>query len=79
MKLQFSQDTNVELSSENEQNSGTEEEKQDSSSCSEHLEAPTTSKKQRNEPAAQLVTSAKLDTRKTWYAKMIWEGWSFPS
>jgi len=43
MKLQVSQDTNVELSSEDEMNSDTEEENQDSSS-SEDLEATTTSK-----------------------------------
>jgi len=42
MKLQVSQDTNVELRSENEKNSDTEEENQDSSS-SEDLEATTTS------------------------------------
>ena|SRR6218665_2115805 len=49
MKLQVSQDTNVELSSEDEKDSDTEEENQDSSS-SEDLEATTASKMQRTDP-----------------------------
>jgi len=65
IKLKVSQDTNVELSSEEEEEScGTEEEKQDSSSAYEDLDAPTTSKRQRTDSAVQLVTSAKLSTRK---------------
>ena len=49
MKLQVNQDTDVELSSEDEKNSDTEEENQDCSSF-EDLEATTTSKMQRTEP-----------------------------
>ena len=49
MKLQVSQDTNVELTSEDEKNSDTEEENQDSIS-SEDLEATRTSTMQRTEP-----------------------------
>ena len=60
------QDSNVELSSEEEESYGTEEEKQDSSSGTgyEDFDAPTTSTRQRTDSAVQLVTSAKLSTKK---------------
>ena len=60
------QDSNVELSSEEEESYGTEEEKQDSSSGTgyEDFDAPTTSTRQRTDCAVQLVTSAKLSTKK---------------
>src|SRR6218665_2382053 len=77
MKLQVRQNKNCELSSKNEKNSGTLEENQDSSSCSEHLEAPKHLKtKNKNLPATQLVTSAKLCTRK---AHTACKKWNFSS
>jgi len=64
IKQKVSQDTNDELSSEDEDNFSTEEEKQDSVSGSEDSDAPTTSKRHKTDSAVNLVTAAKLSTRK---------------
>ena len=48
--MDIRKDTPVELSSEDGKNSNTEEDRQDSNRCSEDLETPATSKKQRTEP-----------------------------
>ena len=64
IKQKVSQDTKDDLSSEDEEHFSTEEEKQDSDSGSQDSEAPTTCKSQKTDYAINLVTKAKLSSRK---------------
>lgn len=63
IKQKVSQDTKDDLSSEDEEHFNTEEEKQDSDSGSQDSEAPTW-KRQKTDYAINLVTTAKLSSRK---------------
>ena len=64
IKQKVSQDTIDELSSEVKENVCTEGEKQDSVSGSEDSEAPKTSKRQKTNSTINLITTAKLSSRK---------------
>ena len=66
IKQKLSQDTKDDLNSEDEEHFSTEEEKQDSDSGSQDSEGPTTCKRQKTDYAINLVTKAKLSSRKAY-------------